>query len=97
MEFAMRKTTLGEYNNGHCNSPNNCYYTGKTVCWEIINLDATGEFDVQVCAVSRKKDAVKLVAFLNSINYDLRGDPVSMFRKHCKTIADWDAFDIKEV
>ena len=73
----FRKTTLGIMNHGHCGSPNNAFYKGTTVVWEIMSGEnATG------VGFKTKKLAQAVVDYANSIGHDCwedAGDIKDMF------------------
>ena len=99
MTIDYRKTTLEDHNRGLTSSPFKCYYKGTTVCWQLFFVEADDD-DISkvICAVSRKKDAVRMAAYLNSINYDGNGCPIMKFRSYLNSIDDWDTIDkLKEV
>jgi hypothetical protein len=106
MDFDVRKTTLADYNHGATaltfTNLGNSRYKGTTVCWEVINLDAQGEFDESVCALSRKRDAEGMAEYLTKIGYCLVGDPVAIYRSYLRdkasTPEDWEELDkLREV
>lgn len=94
----IKKSTLGEWNDGHTSANANCYYKGNSICWVIFTEDLETGKKEDVIAVKRKVDAELMAGYLTEIGYHGVGDPMAMFLKHCAEYGDWETIDkIKEV
>ena len=55
MKIKIIKSTLGDYNNGHCGNSNNCYYKGTSPAWIV-------ELNEHKITAFRTKKAANIVA-----------------------------------
>lgn len=104
MRFQLVKSTLGEYNRGHCGSPNNCRYKGSTTCWVVIDTediftDHIGrKGPIQHIAVNRKFVGEAIVDYCNESNWDGTGDIATIFINYAAENNLWKLVDaFKEV
>ena len=65
-KYEIRKSTLNEANHGHCNNANNCYYSGKTTCWIIIDTATYQDGGWSEIGLSRKRDAIRMCEWMNA-------------------------------
>ncbi len=99
MRFQLMKSNLSEHNKGRSGSASNCYYTGSTVCWVVIDtIELYDNEPMEIIAVNKKFVAIKIVDWANKVNYNGIGDPAGMFLDYCRDNKMWKEFDaFKEV
>ena len=59
IRLEVRKTTLSEANHGRCGNANNCYYTGASTRWIIIDVNDEDPGDhIEIYHTKKKAQAV---------------------------------------
>ena len=86
MKSTTVKTTLSDVNHGHCGSPNNCRYTGRSRVWAIVWTCPSGERVAM--ATNREWLAEDFARYLKSVD-SREGDSVNdlSFLNHGKYAA----------